>query len=108
MTQRLLKYMESQENTSTQSETTKDGTTTGCEKCKKPKEVEINTQNFTEQELEQFMTIADNYKFTPEEINWIYNLYNRVYKQSAVPGCGKCQKNVIRALKNKYNELHSK
>lgn len=99
--------MESQESTLTQSGTTSDGTTTGCESCKKPKEVELNTQNFTKEEMDRFMSIADNYKFTPEEINWIYNLYNRVYKLSAQPGCGKCQKNVIRSLKNKYNGLYS-
>jgi hypothetical protein len=76
-----------------------------CEKCKKSGNVVLKTENWTLQELEDVMKIIDKYGLTPQQISWIYNLFNRIFKENKQPGCGKCFVNIARRLKIKYAEL---
>ena len=78
-----------------------------CESCKGKGEVNLNTENYTKQEFDYFISISNNYRFTQEETDFIYNLYNRVFKEKKQPGCGKCFVNVIKSLKKKYDGLYT-
>ena len=78
-----------------------------CEKCKKSGEVELKTQPYTEEEYRNILPLLDKYGLTNQETQYIYNFYNRVFNMKRSPGCGKCTVNVIKSLKNKYNELYN-
>ena len=78
-----------------------------CESCKDKGEVTITTENYTRQEFDYFLSISNNYRFGKEETDFIYNLYNRVFKEKKQPGCGKCFTNVIKSLKKKYDGLYT-
>ena len=67
----------------------------------------ITTENYTRQEFDYFISISNNYRFGKEETDFIYNLYNRVFKEKKQPGCGKCFTNVIKSLKKKYDGLYT-
>ena len=77
-----------------------------CEKCKKPKEVELKTEPFTKEEYDKVMPLLDKYGITPSEMQYIYNFYNRVFGTNKQPGCGKCFVNNAKNLRARYRELY--
>jgi hypothetical protein len=79
---------------------------TNCVKCEKSGNVEIKTENWTPQELENVMSFIDNYNMTYEQRNYAYNVYNRIFKENKQPGCGKCFVRIAKSLKIKWNELN--
>ena len=94
-----------------QSDTEKDGImngkiSTGCEKCKTPKEVEIKTPNYTREEMDAAMLLVDKHSLTRQQQEWLVNLNNRVNKDNKRLGCGKCFVQVCRNLKNAYQRLY--
>lgn len=78
----------------------------GCEKCKKSGEVEIKTRPYTDEEFHNIIPLLDKYNITPQERDYIYNFYNRVFGTNKVPGCGKCFVNICKNLKKKYSSLY--
>lgn len=89
----------------------KDGTMSGkntlpCEKCKKPKEVELTLPNYTKEEMDAAMAIVDNYGLTRQQQEWMVNLHNRVLKDNKRVGCGKCFVQVCKNIKNAYQRLY--
>jgi hypothetical protein len=74
-----------------------------CEKCKKPKEVNINTKPYTMAELELSITMVKKAKLTTQEVEWLVNLNNRALNDKKLPGCGKCIIQVKKNLINLYN-----
>lgn len=74
----------------------------GCESCKKPKEVKMEFKNYSIEELEQANILASKTTNTPDEVAWMYNLYNRVYKTNKQPGCNRCFASVRNQLKQRY------
>jgi hypothetical protein len=76
-----------------------------CEKCEKSGDVTLKTENWTIEELELAVSYLDKYKQPREEIDYVYNVYNRVFKTKKAPGCGKCFVNIGRSLKNKLNDV---
>lgn len=77
-----------------------------CEKCKKPKEVELETKPYTKDEFDKVMPMLDKFGITPTEMNYIYNFYNRVFGTNKQPGCGKCFVNNAKNLRARYKELY--
>lgn len=73
-----------------------------CESCKEPKIVSLDMGYYTPEELEIAYKISNKPNYTKEEIDWLYNLYNRVFSQSRKPGCGKCFVNIRKQLVEKY------
>lgn len=59
-------------------------------------------ENYTLDELEKAYLEGNKPTYTNEEIQWFYNLYNRVFNQQKKPGCGKCFVNIRKHLKNRY------
>ena len=78
-----------------------------CETCKKPKEINLDTRPYTQEEFERVLPLLDKYGLTTQEMAYIYNFNNRVFKQNKQPGCGKCFFYIARNLKNTYNKLYS-
>jgi hypothetical protein len=76
-----------------------------CPKCKKSGNVELKTENWTFQELDDVIPLLDKYGLTREQTNYIYNLYNRIFKMNKQPGCGKCFVNIARQLKIKHSSM---
>jgi DNA-binding transcriptional regulator LsrR (DeoR family) len=74
-----------------------------CEECKKPKEVEIQTEPYTMEELELAMTLLNRFGLSREEVEWLVNLNNRALKDNKRAGCGKCVVQVKKNLTNLYN-----
>lgn len=73
-----------------------------CEEClNKTNEIELpkmRHDNCTEEELTRAFMEGNKSNYTPDEIAWFYNLYNRVFKQNKQPGCGKCFVNIRKQL----------
>jgi hypothetical protein len=60
-------------------------------------------KNYTFDELEKASELFDKSTHTPDEVAYLYNLYNRIFKTNKQPGCGKCFVNVRRHLKQRFN-----
>jgi hypothetical protein len=87
----------------------KETITTGkpkCNTCKKPKQVTLNTEPYTKEEMDLAMTIVDKRGITPQEQEWLVNLNNRVLNDNKIPGCGKCLTQVAKNLKNAYIRIY--
>jgi protein-arginine kinase activator protein McsA len=78
-----------------------------CESCKQPKEMTMETRPYTKEEFDRVLPMLDKYGLTRDEMNYIYNFNNRVFKQNKQPGCGKCFFYIARNLKNTYNKLYN-
>jgi hypothetical protein len=77
-----------------------------CDDCiNKENEVSLPQTNFILNELKLADEKKDNYKFTPDEVAWYYNLYNRVFKANKQPGCGKCFATIRKQLSTRYKAL---
>jgi hypothetical protein len=73
-----------------------------CNECKQKPEVKVELPNWTFDELERILPLLDKYGIERQEQEYIYNLFNRIFKVNERPGCGKCLINVIKKLKAKY------
>ena len=74
-----------------------------CETCKEHKEIGLPImERYTLDELEKAHMTGNKSTYTNEEIDWFYNLYNRVFNTHKSPGCGKCFVNIRKHLTNKY------
>lgn len=74
-----------------------------CETCKEHKEIGLPVmENYTLDELEKAYMTGNKSTYTNEEIDWFYNLYNRVFNTHKSPGCGKCFVNIRKHLTNRY------
>ena len=79
----------------------------GCGKCK-PKDITISQiELYTKEEFDEIMPMLDRYSMTPQEIQYIYDFYNRVFGTSKRPGCGKCFINIAKHLKARYREKYN-
>lgn len=77
-----------------------------CEDCKdKVNEASLPQKNFIMDELKLAHEKKDHYTFTPDEVAWYYNLYNRVFSTNKQPGCGKCFANIRKQLSTRYQAL---
>lgn len=76
-----------------------------CKDCEKQKEINIELGITTMNEWDIIMKLLDKYKLEKNEVDYIYNFYNRVFKTSKRPGCAKCMKNIALHLRRRYNEM---
>ncbi len=53
------------------------------------------------------MELVDKIRITPQEMQWLIGLNNRVLNDKKQYGCGKCHVQVLKNLKNAYNRLYS-
>jgi hypothetical protein len=77
-----------------------------CEKCKKRKD-EITLSKFGNYTIDELKIAAQKFNlpsYTPDEIAFFYNLYNRVYQKNEQPGgCGQCFQRIRAHLHRRYN-----
>jgi hypothetical protein len=78
-----------------------------CQTCKEPKEINLEFGQYTKEEYDNLLPLLDKYGLTSTETKYIYNFYNRVFKEKKQPGCGKCFIQIAKNLKNKYNTLYN-
>lgn len=76
-----------------------------CSSCKE-KEMNIEMPLYTQDEYDYVLTLCDKYNLPNKELEYVYNFYNRVFKEKKYPGCGKCFAIVVRNLRNKYKQLY--
>lgn len=78
-----------------------------CDTCKEPKEIKLELPKYTREEMDKAMTIVDRHNITPQEMQWLIGLNNRVLNDKKQYGCGKCHIQVLKNLKNAYVRLYS-
>jgi hypothetical protein len=62
-------------------------------------------QNWTYDELEGIQTLMERSRYSHAELLRAFDLYNRVFnKTKSITSCGKCNSNVFKALRRKYEE----
>ena len=80
-----------------------------CEECEnKIQDIELPKMRFdncTDEELTRAFMEGNRREYSPDDVAWFYNLYNRVFKQNKQPGCGKCFVNIRRQL-SEYAQHH--
>jgi hypothetical protein len=57
--------------------------------------------------MDKAMGMVDKIRITPQEMQWLIGLNNRVLNDNKQYGCGKCHVQVLKNLKNAYNRLYS-
>lgn len=77
-----------------------------CDTCKEPKVVENVLPKYTKEEMDHAMTIVDKRGISPQEMQWLISLNNRVNNDKKQFGCGKCHVQVLKNLKNAYQRLY--
>lgn len=77
-----------------------------CTNCPDNVETEISLPLFQDKEWDIVIPMLDKYGLKPQEMQYIYNFYNRIFKENRKPGCGKCFVNISRRLKIRWNELN--
>ena len=77
-----------------------------CSNCPKEQELTVSLGVTLESEWEKVVPLTLKYGHTPDEVKYIYNFYNRTFKQNKQPGCGKCFVNVCRAIRNRWAEMN--
>jgi len=66
----------------------------------------MNEKTWTFEELEAAQRFMGRGIFQPQEIDEMFNLYNRINGTTKRPtGCGKCVINVLKNLQNRYEGL---
>jgi hypothetical protein len=78
-----------------------------CEDCEKEKEVEVSFGFTTKSEWENIMKLIKKYNITRQEQEYIYNFYNREFKENKRIGCGKCFVNVCKSLEKRWVKYNS-
>ena len=76
-----------------------------CDNCKEPKPVEP-LPKYTKEEMDLAMTLVDRRDITPQQMQWLIGLNNRVLNDKKQYGCGKCHIQVLKNLKNAYHRLY--
>jgi hypothetical protein len=74
---------------------------TPCTDCK-PKEETIKTLPYTQEELELAMTLINKVTQTADEMKWLISLNNRALRDKKQFGCGKCNVQVMKNIRNLY------
>lgn len=65
--------------------------------------------DWTYDELVNVQRLMERYKYTREEIDEIFSLYNRINKTNKQPtGCGKCVVNALNNLRYTYGREKTK
>jgi hypothetical protein len=77
-----------------------------CTNCPDSVEQEITLPLAQDKEWDIIIPLLDKFRITPQEMQYIYNFYNRVFKDNRSPGCGKCFIRIAKNLKNRYRELY--
>jgi len=68
---------------------------------------EIIKPEWTFEELQNAQRLHDRQRYSREEIDEMFGLYNRIFNTKKQPtGCGKCIVNVLESLRRKYDELN--
>lgn len=75
-----------------------------CEECKDKAEITLELPLYTYQEYLKVEELTGKYKLSQDELNYIYNFYNRVFQTNKTPGCGKCLANMLKRLKHKFKD----
>lgn len=74
-----------------------------CKECEnKVNDVPTTFRPYSIEELEQAYNEGNKPIYTPQEVAWFYNLYNRVFGTNKQPGCGKCFVTIRRHLSQRY------
>jgi len=73
-----------------------------CDECSKKTEVSLELPLYSYDEYIKVRDLLHKYKISREEMDYIYNFYNRVFKTNKRPGCGKCLKNITKHLYNRF------
>lgn len=84
-----------------------DSTKEPCDTCKEPKVVSQILPKYSKEEMDKAMGMVDKIRITPQEMQWLIGLNNRVLNDNKQYGCGKCHVQVLKNLKNAYNRLYS-
>lgn len=77
-----------------------------CTTCPEEKELNVSLGVINNSEWEIIIPLTNKYGLKDSEIDYIYNFYNRVFKQNKQRGCGKCFVNVCRALRARWEEMN--
>lgn len=77
-----------------------------CTNCPDSVEQEITLPLAQDKEWDIIIPLLDKFRITPQEMQYIYNFYNRIFKDHRSPGCGKCFIRIAKNLKNRYRELY--
>jgi len=79
-----------------------------CYECDKKPEVNVEFPLYTHEEFIKILDMLNQYKISNQELEYIYNFYNRVFKTNKTPGCcGKYLRNISKHLNNRYQELYA-
>lgn len=78
-----------------------------CDECDKKPEVKVAFPLYTQDEFRKVLDLLQKYKMNPQELEYVYNFYNRVFKTNKKPGCAKCLRNMNKHLTNRYNQDYS-
>jgi hypothetical protein len=73
-----------------------------CDECSKKSEVNLELPLYSYDEYLKVKELLNKYKISREEMDYIYNFYNRVFKTNKKPGCGKCLKNISKHLTHRF------
>lgn len=77
-----------------------------CTNCPDEKEITVDLGLTTYAEWEKVIPMTTKYGLKPEEIQYIYNFYNRAFKEKRQPGCGKCFVNICKSLRKRWHEIN--
>jgi hypothetical protein len=77
-----------------------------CDTCKEPKVVNNPLLKYTKEEMDLAMTLVERRDITPQQMQWLIGLNNRVLNDKKQYGCGKCHIQVLKNLKNAYHRLY--
>ena len=78
-----------------------------CDNCKEPNVVENPLPKYTKEEMDLAMTLVDRRDITPQQMQWLIGLNNRVLNDKKQYGCGKCHIQVLKNLKNAHHRLYA-
>jgi hypothetical protein len=73
-----------------------------CEECSHKNDVTVKFPPYTKEEFDKVITLSQKYGLSNDEVTYIYNFYNRVFRTNKKPGCGKCFVTICKSLRKKY------
>lgn len=77
-----------------------------CKECDKQKEITLSLGMVTIEEWEKIIPLLNKMTLQRQEVEYIYNFYNRVFGTKKQPGCAKCMKNIATHLKVRWSEMN--
>lgn len=78
-----------------------------CDDCKN-KEVKVALPKYTMEELEMAMTLVNKTTQTKDEMVYLINFNNRALNDNKRFGCGKCNVQVLKNIRNLYKRTMEK